>query len=120
MIASFAGGYMAFCTACGHLISDEDRFCSACAAPQELKTKKESQTSAVTSLLSVEEDASTVPVVGGRSKINQFQKNVLFIAVTAFVVGLAGFGINYSIQEHSRRVEEQKVQWKKVNIKVAL
>lgn len=49
--------------------------------------------------------------------MNQFQKNVLFVAVTACVLGLVGFGINYALQEHARRVEEQRVQWRKANIK---
>ncbi len=49
--------------------------------------------------------------------MNQFQKNVVFIALTACILGAGGYGVNYAIQEHARHVEEQKVAWHKANIK---
>lgn len=49
--------------------------------------------------------------------MNQFQKNVLFIAFTACIVVLLGFGANYALQEHTRHIEEQKLQWRKANLK---
>jgi len=49
--------------------------------------------------------------------VNQFQKNVLFLALTACVLGAVGLGANYAIQEHARRVEEQKVAWHTADIK---
>jgi hypothetical protein len=38
-----SGGYMAYCTACGHLISDNARFCRSCGAPQGVQMEQESQ-----------------------------------------------------------------------------
>jgi hypothetical protein len=49
--------------------------------------------------------------------VNQFQKNVIFIALTACFLGAIGYGVNYAIQEHARHLEEQKIAWHKANIK---
>ena len=49
--------------------------------------------------------------------MNQFQKNVVFIAIIACVVAGIGVGINYELHERALKVEEQKIQWRKANIK---
>jgi hypothetical protein len=56
--------------------------------------------------------------------MNQFQKNVLFIAGALICVVLVCFGVNFGIQAHNRSLQEQaqkeadrKLAWKKDNIR---
>ncbi len=65
--------------------------------------------------------ASTVFVgssVKSTAFLSQFQKNVLFVAVTVFILVAASITVNYVLHERERHLEEQKVQWKKSNIKI--
>jgi hypothetical protein len=56
-------------------------------------------------------------VVKEVSLMDQFKKNVLFIAVTISVLIGGAFAVNYSIQEHRRHLDELRVQWHKGNVK---
>jgi hypothetical protein len=57
-------------------------------------------------------------VVKSKPFLNQFQKNVLFIAVTVFILVGASIWVNSTIQARARHLEEQKVEWRKANIKI--
>ncbi len=56
--------------------------------------------------------------------MNQFQKNVVFVGAAVLVIIAVCFGISFAMQVHSRNLqerarlqEEQKLAWKKDNVR---
>jgi hypothetical protein len=62
-------------------------------------------------------DSGSVGQPTTRSILSQFQRNVLFIAITCFVLGMTAALIIHTTHQNELRIAEQKVQWKKANIK---
>jgi hypothetical protein len=109
---------MPFCPECGaEKFGDTCNKCSvsptATIANKPESQERISQQGQIT-ISSSPSDPDSLP----RPFLNAFQKNVIFVAATLLVLAtIAFFGNNY-VQERARHLAEQKIQWRKANIKV--
>lgn len=111
---------MPFCQDCGAEIFDGAP-CQKCGAAQTSHTISNPPIGDTNPLsISIDKSpvADSISPVKPKHFINQFQKNVLFVAVTIFILVVGCILVNDAIQQRAKHVEEQKVQWKKANIKI--
>jgi len=111
---------MPFCEDCGAEFLD-GAFCTNCGAAQNnlpvshqtiRGARLPSTTPSNAQLDHTESNRASKPF------LNQFQRNVVFVAITVLLLVVAGIFVNGAMQARAKRIEEQKIQWKKANIKI--
>jgi hypothetical protein len=110
---------MPFCEHCGAKVLGDA--CDKCSAAQDDSSVPPQPINGPNQVSITPASAPANPSespVKSKALLSQFQKNVVFIAVTVFILVAAGMLVNNTIHVRARHLEEQKVEWRKANIKI--